>query len=204
MVDPNDSRAGPPPNHIHIETKRPNWLAWVALLLGVLALLFALSRCHREAPVVAQQNNSTNVIAETPNAKTSAVLAGTSGLGDYLAGSDPAPRSFVFEKLNFDTAKSEIRAADTGEVVSVAAVLKQYPKARIQIAGYADARGSGAANATLGQERADSVKSALVAKGIKADRIKTATGGESDPVGSNATSGGQFENRRTELVVTER
>jgi outer membrane protein OmpA-like peptidoglycan-associated protein len=48
------------------------------------------------------------------------------------------------------------------------------------------------------------VKAALVAKGVDAARIETVTGGESDPVDTNATAGGRFENRRTELVVTAR
>ena len=86
----------------------------------------------------------------------------------------------------------------------VATVLKQYGNARVRIAGYADARGSDPANAQLGQARADAVKAALVAKGIDAGRIDTTTGGESDPVATNATAPGQFENRRTELVVLSR
>jgi outer membrane protein OmpA-like peptidoglycan-associated protein len=114
------------------------------------------------------------------------------------------PRTFVFEKLNFDTAKSEIRAADRDELNTLAAALKQYPNARIRIVGYADSRGAAAANATLGKERADSVKAALVAEGIADTRLETASGGETNPVDTNATSTGQAENRRTELVVLQR
>lgn len=207
MAEPDDRRTdGAAPSHIHIEKKQPNWLAWLALAAGILALLFALSRCDRTdtATTTTTTTNTTEVVATTPNAGTSTVLAGTSGLGAYLAGTEPAPRSFVFEKLNFDTSKSAIRAADAAEVNDVATVLAKYPNARIRIAGYADARGSDAANAKLGQARADSVKSALVAKGIDGGRIETATGGETDPIDTNATAPGQFENRRTELVVIQR
>ena len=132
------------------------------------------------------------------------MLAGTSGLGTYLAGAEPAPRTFTFEKLNFDTASSKVRAEDADEVNTVALTLKQYPNARIRIAGYADARGSDAANVKLGDDRAKAVKAALVSKGIDATRIETGTGGEADPVDTNATASGQAENRRTELVVTQR
>lgn len=45
---------------------------------------------------------------------------------------------------------------------------------------------------------------ALVKQGVDAARIATATGGQSDPVGSNAATSGQAENRRTELVVPSR
>ena len=209
MAGPNDDRAGAPPSHIHIEkNKQPAWfkaLAWLLLALGLLALLLGLSRCHREDRVAtAPASAPGKVIATTPNAATSTALAGTSGLGAYLAGTEAAPRSFVFEKLNFDTAKSVLRPEDAVEVNEVAATLAKYPTAHVRIAGYADARGSDAANVALGKARADSVKAALVGKGVDGSRIDTVSGGESDPVDTNATPAGRFENRRTELVVTAR
>ncbi|WP_174291440.1 OmpA family protein [Sphingomonas bacterium] len=205
MADPTGKRTdGAPPTHIHIEKKRTNWLAWLLLALGILALLFGLSRCgHRDA-VETTTTTNTSVVAETPTAPKSAALAGTSGLAAYLAGSQPTPQTFTFEKINFETAKSDIRPADQDDVNAVAATLQKYPKAHIRIAGYADTRGNEAANVALGKARADSVKAALVAKGIDAGRIETATGGDKDPVDSNATAPGRAENRRTELVVTQR
>ena len=204
----NDGRRtdGAPPSHIHIEKKSTNWLAWLLLALGLLALLFALSRCgHRDAvETTTTTTNTSSVVAETPTAAKSAAIAGTSGLGAYLAGSQPTPQTFTFDKLNFDTAKSEIRAADRADVDQVADVLKKYPRANIRIAGYADTRGNEASNVALGKARADSVKAALVAKGIDGGRIETATGGDKDPVDTNATANGRAENRRTELVVTQR
>ena len=208
MAGPNDNRPEGAPSHIHIEKNKGfNWLPWLLLALGLLALLFALSRCNREdsaAVAPAPTATPTEVVASTPNAGSADALVGTSGLGTYLAGTEPLPRTFTFEKLNFDTAKSNIRPADAAEVNEVAATLKKYPNARIRIAGYADARGTDAANMALGKARADSVKSALVAQGINAGRIETVSGGETDPVDTNATAGGRFENRRTELVVTAR
>lgn len=209
MAGPNDHKDGAP-RHIHIEKgKKLNWLPWLLLGLGLLALLFALSRCNREEPVAvapapAPTAAPTEVVAATPNAGRSDALVGTSGLGAYLGGTEALPRTFTFEKLNFDTAKNDIRTADAAEIDQVATTLKQYGTAKIRIAGYADSRGSDPANMALGKARADSVKNALVAKGIDAGRIETVTGGESDPVDTNATAGGRFENRRTELVVTAR
>lgn len=210
-INPNEPHKDGAPRHIHVERdekKGFNWLPWLLLGLGLLALLLALSRCDRDktvvTPVATENVSDTDVVASTPNAPAADALAGVSGLGGFLAGTEAAPRSFVFEKINFDTAKSEIRAADAAEIGEVATVLKQYGKARVRVAGYADARGSEPANAALGKARADSVKAALVAKGIDAGRIETATGGEGDPVDTNATAPGQFENRRTELVVVSR
>ena len=211
MATPDDQRTdGAPPSHVHIgpERKRTNWLAWLALLAGILALLFALSRCHRDERTAEPAATATpaggEVVATTPGATSSTALAGTSAVGGFLAGTEATPRTFQFEKLNFDTAKSDIRPADRAEVDQVAAVLKQYGSARVRIAGYADARGSNPANQKLGKSRADAIKAALVAKGIDGGRVETVSGGTTDPVASNETAAGRFENRRTELVVTAR
>jgi outer membrane protein OmpA-like peptidoglycan-associated protein len=226
MANSDHKGVGAPPSNIHVgpASKKKNWLPWLLLALGLLALLFGLRRCSEDDAVnrvvpapatapatdtVATTGSATGTVAgpvaaTAPVTETGAVLAGTSGVGSYLGGSEALPRTFVFEKLHFDTAKNDIRAADRDELNTLGAALKQYPNARIRIVGYADARGGASANATLGKERADSVKAALVADGIAADRIETASGGETDPVDSNATSTGQAENRRTELVVLQR
>jgi outer membrane protein OmpA-like peptidoglycan-associated protein len=206
MADPHNTD-GAPPRSIHIEKKKVNWLAWIALAAGILALLFALSRCGRDEPVAgapAPSSTPTEVVATTPGAASAAALAGTSGLGGYLSGTEAAPRAFQFEKLTFDTAKSTLRREDAQEVATIATVLKQYGNTRVRIAGYADNRGPAAANVALGKARADAVKAGFVAQGIDAARIETVSGGESDPVDTNATTSGQAENRRTELVVTSR
>ncbi len=223
MTDPrNDPTEGAPPRSIHVEGEDKKksglgWLPWLLLALGVLALLLALSRCHRDDRAVTNQtvtttnetttDASSNVVGATDTVSPSTAAgtaAGVSGLGTYLQGTGAAPQTFTFEKLNFDTAKSEVRAADKAEVSQVAAVLKKYPNAHVRVVGYADARGSGAANEKLGQARADAVKAGIVAGGIDAARVETASGGETQPVDSNSTAGGQAENRRTELVVTQR
>jgi outer membrane protein OmpA-like peptidoglycan-associated protein len=206
MADPHNTD-GAPPRSVHIEKKKVNWLAWIALAAGILALLFALSRCGRDETVAvapAPSSTPTEVVATTPGAASATALAGTSGLGGYLSGTEAAPRTFQFEKLTFDTAKSALRPEDAQEVATIATVLKQYGNTRVRIAGYADNRGPAAANVALGKARADAVKAGLVAQGIDAARIETVSGGESDPVDTNATTSGQAENRRTELVVTSR
>ncbi|MDN4633923.1 OmpA family protein [Sphingomonas sp. PsM26] len=212
MADRHNTK-GAPPTHVHIEkNKQPGWLkalAWIALIAGILALLLGLSHCNRNdttevRPAATPIADSGTVVGNTPNANSATALAGTSALSGYLAGTEAAPRRFEFEKLNFDTAKSEVRLADAAEVIQIATVLKQYGSAHIRIAGYADARGSSAANNSLGKARAEAVKAALVKQGVDADRIETVSGGEADPVDSNATASGQAQNRRTELVVTSR
>ena len=207
MANMNNNRDGLPPNDQRrdVVVKKNGWLPWALLALGVLALLFGLRRCHHD-DAAARVAPATGATTATTTTTTTAMTAmgGTSGIGGYLGGTEALPRTFVFEKLNFDTAKSDIRPADRSELDSLAAAMKQYPNARARIVGYTDARGAAGANATLGKERAESVKAALVADGIDAARLDTASGGETNPVDTNATAAGQAENRRTELVVLQR
>lgn len=216
MADPqHDKTEGAPPRSIHVEgeEKKTNWLAWLLLGLGLLALLFALSRCNRNEAVVTNTTNTVDttmtntadpMMTNTTDGMTGTTSYNTSTFGSYLGGTESTPRTFAFEKLNFDSGKSVVRAEDAPELTSIAATLKQYPNSRIRVLGYADARGSDPANAKLGADRAAGVKAALVKQGIDGGRIETATGGENDPIDSNATAGGQAENRRTEIVVTQR
>lgn len=207
------------PRNVHVgPEKKAKWLPWLLLALGLLALLFGLRSCKKEepvqtVPVAVAPPVETAPVAPVPAVPapvtasavgTSVVLPGLSTVGTYLGSTEALPRTFVFEKLNFDTAKSDIREQDREELNALASALKQYPNSRMRIVGYADARGSAPANATLGKDRADSVKAALVAQGVAAERLETASGGETDPVDTNATATGQAENRRAELVVLQR
>ncbi|HEX8381955.1 MAG TPA: OmpA family protein [Sphingomonas sp.] len=223
MANNDDHRPGEP-SHVHLgpsHEKKFNWLPWLLLALGLLALLFALSRCDRDetavAPVVTNETEAvTNTTTTTTTTSTGnvnlpggRVLAVTAGglneqVGNFLAGTEPTPRTFQFDKLNFDTAKSDIRPVDQEDLNQMGEILQAYPNSRIRVVGYADARGSAPANAELGLARANAVKAALAAKGVSADRVETASGGESDPVETNATTGGQAENRRTEVVIVSR
>ena len=215
MADPNNTRGGPP-REVHIEKKKPNWLAWLLLGLGILAALLALSRCNRHDDVVAAPVPTATPTASTPpvavkhvalpDGKTVDLQPATLNydLQAFLASSAAAPRTFTFDKLNFDTASAAIRADDQPTLSALSQILTAYPKAVVRLVGYADARGTDSANAKLGADRAAAVAKALTDAGIDAKRVATATGGDANPVASNATAGGQFENRRTELVVTSK
>jgi outer membrane protein OmpA-like peptidoglycan-associated protein len=186
--------------------RKSNWIPWL-IGLAVLALLlfFGLKGCDDTATEPAYDDNQS--AAADPAAIDNAVATAPLPLGQaaaFIAGGSAVPATFVFEKLNFDTSSAEVRNADKDEIAELASLLKDRPAATIRLIGFADARGSDPANATLGQRRADAVKAALVSSGIEAGRIETASGGENDPAATNATANGQFENRRTEVEILTR
>ena len=185
--------------------RRNYMLPWVLAGLAVLALILALGQCNRndEARPVAEREVPGIV---TPRVAGAPLVPGTLAhdLERFLAGTDGVPRTFTFDAIHFDTGTANLRIDDNPHLNDVARVLAAYPQSRAAIVGYSDARGDSRFNRDLGANRARAVIAALAARGVPAERIEARSGGEDDPAATNATPGGRFENRRTELVILER
>jgi outer membrane protein OmpA-like peptidoglycan-associated protein len=82
-------------------------------------------------------------------------------------------------------------------------MMHQNPGLNIEVQGYTDNIGSEKANKIVSQRRADSVKDYLLARGIKADRIKAVGYGEANPIGDNKDAAGRAMNRRIEFKVLD-
>ena len=102
--------------------------------------------------------------------------------------------------INFDTDSDHLRADANPAITEVLEALKANPSWKVGIEGHTDATGGAAHNLDLSKRRAASVKAALVAAGIAADRMATAGFGQSKPVASNDTEIGRAQNRRVEVV----
>lgn len=81
--------------------------------------------------------------------------------------------------------------------------VRGQPHKQILIEGYTDSSGNAKANKTLSLKRAQSVRDALVAAGIKPSRIRVAGRGEADPVASNRTAAGRAQNRRVVVILKD-
>jgi outer membrane protein OmpA-like peptidoglycan-associated protein len=103
----------------------------------------------------------------------------------------------------FDTDKAQLRSGGMRGVQKLADVLKQYPQRNVLVEGFTDSTGSNSYNQELSDRRANAVRTALLDKGISADRITNRGYGETFPVASNATAAGRLLNRRVEIVVSD-
>lgn len=102
----------------------------------------------------------------------------------------------------FVTGKSELLPAARDQLDQVAAALKDQGDLKpIVVEGYTDSVGSDTANQKLSKDRADSVRSYLVSKGVASDKISSVGKGKSNPVASNDSPEGRANNRRVEIVV---
>jgi outer membrane protein OmpA-like peptidoglycan-associated protein len=109
---------------------------------------------------------------------------------------------FTFDRLTFAEGSAEIRAESQEQLGNIAAILRAYPAVRIKIGGYTDSTGDRRANERLSGNRAQSVRDALIARGVERDRIEAVGYGEQFPVADNGTEEGRAKNRRIALRVT--
>jgi outer membrane protein OmpA-like peptidoglycan-associated protein len=129
----------------------------------------------------------------------------TYNVQQWLAnGTDPTPRRFVFDNLNFETGTANLTGDSAATVNSLVAILKAYPSASIRIEGHTDNTGDPAANRNLSLDRANAVKQMMVNAGITPARVGAEGFGQDHPIASNDTDAGRAQNRRTELVVAKR
>ena len=81
--------------------------------------------------------------------------------------------------FNYDS--YELRASDQPTLQADAAFLKSHSNIRFTLEGHCDERGSVEYNLALGENRANSVKQALVKLGVPASSIKTISYGKEKP-----------------------
>ena len=82
--------------------------------------------------------------------------------------------------------------------------LRQNPEYRLRIEGHCDDRGTDQYNLALGDRRAETAASYLVALGIERERIETVSYGEERPFETGANEGAWAQNRRAHLVLAGR
>jgi outer membrane protein OmpA-like peptidoglycan-associated protein len=87
----------------------------------------------------------------------------------------------VFGDTHFDFNKSTLTSEAKAMLDKNIQVLKDKPKMNVRIAGYTSARGTEEVNQKLSEERASTVRSYLIEKGISAERITTIGYGRTKP-----------------------
>jgi outer membrane protein OmpA-like peptidoglycan-associated protein len=118
---------------------------------------------------------------------------------DYLSLSDT-----VFKKMPhiyFEFGSANINAESKKNLEKWVLLLKSQKNIKISIEGHTDNVGSEAFNKILSEKRVAIVKQFLVARGIKAERVKIIGFGEAHPIETNETDEGRSKNRRVEINI---
>lgn len=103
----------------------------------------------------------------------------------------------------FDTGKASLQPGAMRSADQLASVLKQYPERRVMIEGFTDSVGSDEMNLDLSRRRAGAFQTALMDRGIAADRIEVKAQGEAFPVADNNSAAGRQQNRRVEVLFSD-
>ena len=86
----------------------------------------------------------------------------------------------------------------------LAKYLRDRPSARLRLEGNADERGSREYNMGLGERRGNSVSNALQANGGSSTQLTVISYGEERPVCTDSGEGCWSQNRRVELIYTDK
>lgn len=115
----------------------------------------------------------------------------------------PAPGTTLetLEGPHFAFASAELLPEGRARVAAVAKRLRETPGVKVRLDGYTDDVGSDAFNLRLSERRATTVRDALVAEGIAAERVSVRGLGRANPVADNATPEGRAKNRRVEIIA---
>ncbi len=108
-------------------------------------------------------------------------------------------RVFYFE---FDSSELSEQALET--LKAHGEYLATHPERTVIIEGHTDERGSREYNLALGENRAESVARVLKLNGAAEDQIETVSYGEEKPAAMGHDEQAWAENRRAELIYTNR
>ncbi len=107
----------------------------------------------------------------------------------------------MLKDIHFDFDKYDVRRGDEEVLRQNAALLKKYPRVKIQIEGHCDERGTVEYNLALGERRASNTKKYLISLGIDSNRISTISYGKEKPLDRGHNEEAWAANRRAHTVV---
>ncbi|HXM94914.1 MAG TPA: OmpA family protein [Candidatus Dormibacteraeota bacterium] len=102
----------------------------------------------------------------------------------------------------FDFGKYTLKPGAKEKLAKISGIIVSHPGLKLQVEGHADIVGSDEVNQRLSEQRAEAVRSYLVAQGVSPDSITARGFGKTRPVATNDTAAGRQLNRRVEIVVS--
>ena len=115
-------------------------------------------------------------------------------------GSDTVFHSHV-QDLFFDYDSYDLRADAQSSIAAAAEYLNANPNIKVLVGGYCDDRGSAEFNITLGENRANAAKQALVAAGVAATRIRVVSYGKERQFCTEESESCWQQNRRDQFSI---
>ena len=109
----------------------------------------------------------------------------------------------VLQNIQFEYNSSALTEDSRTGIQMLAEFLQRNPELKVELAGHTDIVGGDKYNMKLSSERAESVRRALIEKGIDENRLSAKGYGASKPVAPNDTEEHRALNRRTEMIIID-
>jgi len=103
----------------------------------------------------------------------------------------------------FDIGEATLKTSSAANMDKIASFMNRYPDRSAIVEGHTDNMGDDDFNLDLARERAFSVRSALVSRGVDGSRITMNSRGEAAPIADNNTAAGRQKNRRVEVIFPD-
>ena len=113
----------------------------------------------------------------------------------------PVSQVAMFNSVQFKSSSAQLTDGAKMRLDQVARAINEQANLRVEIGGYTDNSGSKVFNQKLSEQRAESVRQYLIAKGVDPGRLVAHGYGSSQPVASNDTETGRAANRRVEFKI---
>lgn len=112
--------------------------------------------------------------------------------------------SIQLSNVFFQQGKAALRSESFPELDRLVEIMQENPTMRIELSGHTDNTGNRDALMRLSQDRVQEVKTYLVKKGIKKDRIEGRGYGPTNPIVTNDTDENRERNRRVEFRILKK
>ena len=100
----------------------------------------------------------------------------------------------------FNPNKTKIKPQSMGIINKIVTILEENKNWKMDIIGYTDSDGEEVTNLKLSENRAKSVKEAIIEQGIEANRLTVIGKGEANPLNTNNTPEEKANNRRVAFI----
>ncbi|MEM8822893.1 MAG: OmpA family protein [Pseudomonadota bacterium] len=107
----------------------------------------------------------------------------------------------VEKKLTFPPGEAIIDVTGDNQLTALREKLELCKRVAFEIGGHTDSQGREEMNENLSQERAEAVRSALIARGVPPSQLVAVGYGETQPIAENDTEEGREANRRITFTV---
>jgi peptidoglycan-associated lipoprotein len=167
----------------------------ISTVLTTATLVFALGACKskKTAEDTAAPENAAVTDTNAPPQIESTPM------NFDAAGSDSGKINGL-QTIHFDYDKTALNADAKKKIAGNVEWMKANPNTKLQIEGHCDARGSIEYNLSLGERRANSVKSYMTSLGIPAARLSIISYGKEKPIANGDSESDYAKNRRANFV----